>query len=353
MGNARIGEQAFKVLLNDGRQVPKGHGAYGEGDQRLHEIGAVASQRRHAHDDGDRCHLGSRGDVSGHLIGRTLVDVRRPVMEGKDRQFEEEPAQSEDQAEDGGRARNEPGQHPDQFDHVGGVGHAEEVGKAEKHHGRGRCAHHEVLDARLHIDALPLAQGDQDVERIARELKGDVDREQLDAADQHHHRQGAGGEEKEELGMVPFVDAVELAAEADHQEKSGGHQDLEDLRKEIHPVGLEEEHPLQAHRGECDRQSAGGQENGRQVVPAQIRLGRQGQTEKHGGREGEIELGDEQCPRHRGNPWIRGMEAVCTRSTISAGKSPKSTITPTKIIRGMPKPKLTSFKWANRSFFCP
>src|SRR5512139_1560677 len=97
---------------------------------------------------------------------------------------------------------------------------------------------------------MPSPQGNQDVERVTGELEGNVDGEELNAAHEEHHAEGAGREEEVELGMVPLLDATQLGAEADNQEKTCGEEELENLGEEINPVSLEKECPLEPHRGQ-------------------------------------------------------------------------------------------------------
>jgi hypothetical protein len=78
----------------------------------------------------------------------------------------------------------------------------------------------------------------------------------VDGARQQHHRQGAGEKQEIELGMLALGHPVQLAADADHQEKTHGEQNFNHLGEQIDLVGLAEQQPLrfQGRQADDDRQ---------------------------------------------------------------------------------------------------
>ena len=283
--------------MHNGHQIPQGHGGDGERHQYIHQILAVASaQGHHPHNNGHRRHFGSSGNIGGHLVGSSLIHIRGPKMERKHRQLEEKAAEHQKQTNNCRRRANNTGKHLDNFHHIGGVGHPKNIGEAEKHHRRSAGPNHEVLDTGLHIDAMPPAQGDQNVERIAGEFQGNIDGEQLDAAYQHHHRHSAGGKEKVEFWMVSLLNAIEFGAQADYQKKAHGQHDLEDLGKEINPIGLEKEGSFQPDAGQSYHHPHAGHEQRRKIITPGVWSCRHGQAEKNDSHQQTVKLRNKKSP---------------------------------------------------------
>ena len=151
-------------------------------------------------------------------------------------------------------------------DQISGAGGAEDVAQAEEHEARGHGADEQILDARLHVDAVTPAQGHQDVQGVGRQLQGHIDGEEFHRAHQHHHADGGGGEEEIELRLVAFLDLGQVMGDGQDQEESQGQGELEDLAEEVHPVGLEEQIPLLEQAAAGDQDADGRQGQGDLVV---------------------------------------------------------------------------------------
>ena len=148
-------------------------------------------------------------------------------------------------------------------------------------------------------------------------------------------------------------DPVQLAAEADDQEEPHGEQHLDDLGEEVHAVGLGEERALHADRGQAGKDHAEARRDRDREQPPRVRsLGERERQEHHGRAEGG-QLGQKGQPGVHGNPLMNGTEAVLMTSKRIEGKSPNSTITAARIMRGTPSRNGMSFRCANFSLAGP
>ena len=75
--------------------------------------------------------------------------------------------------------------------------------------------------------------------------------------------------------------------------------------------------------------------------------------QEHHGRAEDGQLGQKGQPGVHGNPLMNGTEAVLMTSKRIAGKSPNSTITAARIMRGTPSRNGMSFRCANFSLAGP
>ena len=98
--------------------------------------------------------------------------------------------------------------------------------------------------------------------------------------------------------MVLFLNPVEFGADTDYQKQSRNQDDLEDLRKQVHSIDPEKEHPLQPHRGQTHGHTDRDHYQSSEVIPFGIRLPQHGQAEKHGYHNQQIKLRYEQSPLH-------------------------------------------------------
>ena len=62
----------------------------------MHQISAgftAARRRNHSYQKGNGGYLGCGCNVGRHLVGRSLVNIRRPEMKREDGKFEKKPAE--------------------------------------------------------------------------------------------------------------------------------------------------------------------------------------------------------------------------------------------------------------------
>ena len=348
LGDAGVGEHPLQVLLGDGREIPDGHGQDRKRHEDVGEVGAaLLACGGQADQHGHRADFRGGGDEGRRLMGGALVDVGGPDVEREDGELEEKPAQGEQEADlDQGPVRS-PRQDAGEFGHGGGTGRPIEQGQPEQHHGRCRDPHEEKFQRRLHRHLPRPAQGHQHVERITRQLQGDVDAQQVYRARQQHHGERADEEQQVELGVVAGLDAVQPAAQADHQEKPQAEQDLEDLGEEVDAVGLRKQRALGLQPRQAGHHHQGGQaQRGNEVPPRAGRLDQAERQENEGCAKG-AKLRSEQCPAVHGSPRMNGTAAESITSNSTDGKSPKNTITAARIMRGIPRPKGMSARRAN------
>ena len=115
-------------------------------------------------------------------------------------------------------------------------------------------------------------------------------------ARQQHHGQGADEEQQVELGVVAVLDAVQPAAQADHQEQPQGEQHLEDLGEEVDAVGLRKQRALGLQRRQASHHHQCRQEQrGNEVPPRAGRLDQAEHQENEGCAKG-AKLRSEQRP---------------------------------------------------------
>ena len=149
------------------------------------------------------------------------------------------------------------------------------------------------------------------------------------------------------------LDAVQPAAQADHQEQPQGEQHLEDLGEEVDAVGLRKQRALGLQRRQAGQhhQCCQGQ-RGNEVPPRAGSLDQAERKENEGCAKDE-KLRSEQRPSVHGSPRMNGTAAESITSNSTDGKSPKNTITAARIMRGIPRPKGMSARWANFSCIGP
>ena len=179
----------LRSFLHQGHQVAVEHRGHGENPEKGGDGVAVGSrQRGETNQNRHGADLGQRGDQAGGFIRGALIDIRRPEMEGEDRQLVEEAAESQGQAGDrqrGMEQRLQPGHH---FGERSGAGQAVEVAQAEEHDPVRGDAKHEILDGRFHLVALAVALAahrHQQIEGKGGRFQGHDQGDELDAADEH------------------------------------------------------------------------------------------------------------------------------------------------------------------------
>ena len=163
----------------------------------------------------------------------------------------------------------------DHFRQVQGAGEAEEVAQAEEHDPVGRHAEHDVLDGRFHLAPLAralTAHRHEQVEREGRQLQGDDQRDDVDAAHQHDEPGDAQGDEEVVLGFDLVADVGEVAAQENDTSETGGKHEFEPLGERVDAVGAAEEIGLGAE-GEHGGDDGGEREpEGRGAGPPRPRV---------------------------------------------------------------------------------
>ena len=97
MGNARISQQTFDVVLDQGRQVTDGHGSDGQNSQRPSQLADVnTGQADQPQQQNDRADFRQGGNKGGGFVGGALVDIRGPEMHGEQGKLVEKSAQQQD-----------------------------------------------------------------------------------------------------------------------------------------------------------------------------------------------------------------------------------------------------------------
>ena len=133
---------------------------HGEHRQRRLPVvdGGPERDLEEAHEDAERGHLGRHRHERGHRRGGALVDVRRPLMEGGDRDLEGEPGCGQRDPDQDQRVVGEPGADP--LADAGEVGRARaavDEGQAVEQGRRAERADDQVLEARL--ERVPALRG--------------------------------------------------------------------------------------------------------------------------------------------------------------------------------------------------
>jgi len=157
--DARVGQHTLQIVLYDGHQVADHDAEERKGPEdapnHIRQVGHGREDEAQ-HDHGRR-HLHAHGHEGSHRRGRTLVDVRRPLVEGSQRQLEGEAH------EDQGQARHREGVRHDERILEAGVVEAARRAIEERHaieEDRTReAAHQEIFETGLVAAGLGAVEG--------------------------------------------------------------------------------------------------------------------------------------------------------------------------------------------------
>ena len=134
-------------------------------------------------------------------MGRGLVCVGCPKVEGECAEFEEETGECEQQAqvEDGLRG----GVWDADGREVGGAKGAEEEAHAVERDGRGCHALYHVFGGTFSADVGIAVEGNEDIDGVGCQFHGDIEGEEFGRADHHHHAEC--GKDEEEGDLEPAI----------------------------------------------------------------------------------------------------------------------------------------------------
>jgi len=166
-------------------------------------------------------------------------------------------------------------------------------------------------------------------------LHGDVERQYLRGAGQHHHADGGQELEQRQLEPGGFANGARLPADDDGEEVPKGEESLDQLRKEIDAVdtrgkGLTLQVQSPEAGGHCG--DAGNQSYGPRRAVAQGEHGRQKQQQRH---DQTDRLGQKQQDvEHAQNLPMKTVVAPFIMSRRTLGTKPKNTRSAIRIARG-------------------
>ena len=219
-----VGEQAFDVALQQRAEVADAHAGDGE---ELDQEDPVRAQRGHAVEEEAQQHgegggLGRGGHQADDRRGRALVDIRRPDVEGSERDLEAEADEHHRDGEDGEVRRGGGRDAVVDGGDGGGAGCAEAERDAVEEECGGEAAEQEVFERGLGGGGLAFAEARKDVGGDRRDLEADEDHEQLDGAGHEHHAGGAEERERVELAGVRVGRAVEVVERGEQSDEHDG-----------------------------------------------------------------------------------------------------------------------------------
>ena len=224
--------------------------------------------------------------------------------------MKKKPVHSQEQADETDGALGQLGQFGRQLGQVSGAGGPKDIAQAEEHEAGRDRADEQVLDARLHVDAVPPAQGHQDVEGIGGELQGHVNGEEFHRRDQQHHADNGGGEKQVKFGLLALLDVGQVMGDRQDQEEAQGQGELEDLAEQVNPVGFIEKITMLKEAASGEEHPHPGQNQGDPVIGLDLGRPPEAKAEKDQGQAQVIEFRSEQRHIHGHIPWRKGIIAV-------------------------------------------
>ena len=251
VGDRGIGQKALDVGLADGREGAKRHGGNRQEDDDL-APGRMNGAEGDHHGAGEQRHggdLGGRCEEGRHRRGRTLIDVRRPHVEGHGGDLEGEAGDHEDEAEDCTQRRTAAGEIGGDAGELGGAGEAIDQRGPVKQHARGERTQHEVLEARFRRPGRVTVDGGQHIERQRLQFEAHVEGDEVVGRDHQHH---ADGGEQDEDRILEALRAVALH-EADGKDEG---RCRAEQRQHLHDLGegIDHQRAIESHRlmGWCE-----------------------------------------------------------------------------------------------------
>ena len=235
LGDARPGEEALEVLLEEGHQGGDEDPRQPQTDeQRVHAEGPEGEGGAEdpvvePQEDVDRDLGRRRREQGGHRRGGIGIGVRQPQVQGEEGQLEADPHGEEGE---GGQHRarvHHRLQTLGEIDHVQGARHHVEQADADDEEGRPHRPHDEVLEGGAQGAPVP-SEGDEGIAGEGGDLQEDEEVEDV-PGDRHPHQP----REAEQVGAVEQAapDVVQLGGEAarrveqDHGADEGHQQEDE------------------------------------------------------------------------------------------------------------------------------
>ncbi len=207
MGDGGVGQHALHILLAQRGQVAHGHGKHGHHPQQRLPDRAQRGQHLvdHAQQQREGRGLGRGGDQRHHRRGRAFVDVRRPHVEGRGGDLEENAHQHQPQPGQDERVILRGGREAGDLVDLRGAGGAEDHRDAVEQEGGGEGAEQKVLDGRFRSAGGVLAVAGQNIGGDGGDFQRDEDQQQLDRAGQQAHSHRAEDDERVELALMMAV----------------------------------------------------------------------------------------------------------------------------------------------------